>query len=406
MVRRQARRGNAALVFLIALPVLVLVLLMVLHTGQLEQSRGEVQQVADAAALAAAGTLVDDDTLRLDNGQALRDLLDRSRAEARTYARANPVLGAPTELDPNPDNREDGDIVFGMIDAPPQQPIPADLSEADHLRLINTVRVNVVRSRERNNALRLIGGQWLNGRNADLTRSATAYLDRRVLGFRPVGDQPIPVVPFALLSERGDEDSWEQQVEHRGGPDEFGYDREPYRVRYGKAGDGLHEMHVRMPGKGADDAERVNCVVLHLGARHGTDLARQIRAGLTSADLSELGGELVLGPDGKLPVKGGLHDADPEANASAQVLAAFQELCDLGTVRAWPLFHRAATEAHGQPILSGFVAARVLAVSARGGGLQLVVQPACLTSASVVTGREDGPPVPLNRYLCKIRLIN
>jgi hypothetical protein len=409
MVGRHARRGNATLVFLIVLPVLLLVLLMVLHTGQLEQSRGEVQQVADAAALAAAQTLVDEATLLHDGGAAMLPLLERSREEARRFARANPVLGDPTELDLNEKNHDDGDIVFGMVE-PPGTPFGADLAQHDQLHLINTVQINVVRSRDRQNALKLFGGHWLNGRSGDLTRSATALIDRQVAGFRQVGDRPIPVVPFALLSDLHDEDSWEQQVELGRGTDQYRYEREPYRVLHSeKEGDGLREMRVHLHGKkgdGKDDA--VNCLLLHFGAQHGTDLARQIRAGLRKDDLKEVGGELVLGPDGKLPVTGSVLGPAPDSTEFMQVVAALQELSDLGEVRVWPLFHRHATEAHGQPILSGFVAARVMAVRGGEKGLHFVLQPACLSSATVVTSgqNESAPVMPRNPYICKVRLVN
>jgi hypothetical protein len=398
--------------FLIALPMLVLVLLMALHTGQLEQSRGEVQQVADAAALAGALTLVDDATLLPDGGKAMPALLQRCRGEALRLARANPVLGSPTDLDPNHNNAEDGDIVFGLIDTPGQgQPQPADLAQLDQLRLINTVRVNAVRSRERGNPLQLIGGTWLNGRSGDLTRTATAFLDRAVIGFRQVGDRPIPLVPIALLSDLHDEASWEQQVELRKGPDNFRCEREPdYRVIFDEnQGDGLHEMLVHLHGKhGERPNHALNCLVLHLGSPSGMELARQVREGVRTADLQALGGELVLGPDNRLPVPGDLVGPAGDSAAFGQLLGALEELREQGEVRAWPLFHPHATEEHGRPILCGFVAARVMAVEAEKSSLHLVLQPACLSSASVVTrsANEDAAAPLRNPYICKVRLIN
>jgi hypothetical protein len=411
MVNRPARRGNATVVFLVALPVLVFVFLMVLHTGQLEQSRGELQQVADAAALAGAHTLVDDATLLHDGGRAMPELLQRCRAEASRLARANPVLGVPTELEPNDENAGDGDIVFGIGDSPSQgAPLVADLKQLDQLHFINTVHVTAVRSRARGNALSLLGGTWLNGRSSDLTRTATAFLDRAVIGFRQVGDRPIPLVPIALLSDRGEEYSWEQQVEMGRGSDVFRYERDPYRVIFDETrGDGLREMVVRLRGKRPDsgDGQPTNSLLLQFGTQTGTDLARQVREGLRTEDLRSLGGELVLGADNRLPVPGSILGPSPDSVAFSQVRAALQALCDLGEIRAWPLFDPHATEERDVPILCGFVAARVLAVEADRNGLKFVLQPTSMSSVCVVT--RTGPEAalsPRNPYLCRVRLVN
>ena len=79
--------------------------------------RTEMQAAADAAAGAAAGTLVDDDVLRGDPA-AMPNLLDRARAAAIDFADRNHVQGRPFPLQPNPDNDPTGDIVFGTLDTP------------------------------------------------------------------------------------------------------------------------------------------------------------------------------------------------------------------------------------------------------------------------------------------------
>lgn len=408
MTGRRSRRGNASLVFLIVLPVLVLVLLLVLRTGQLEQSRGEVQQVADAAALAAGLTLVDDTAL-LPGSEARLQLLQRGREEARRYARANPVLGTPTELNPNEANAPEGDIVFGLADSPTESnPQPADLQDPLHLSLINTVRISVVRSRARGSALNLIGGTWFNSQGGDITRIATAYLDRRVVGLRQVGEKPMPLVPLALLSAPGnpsERESWESQVEHKAGTDDFSYRLTPSYQFDSSKGDGLHEMTVRLSsGPVEGDQPGPNCLVLNLGKKTQgptSELAQQVRSGVQGSDL-------ILGPDGRLPVQGTPFGPLPGSLAFTELVGALTELRDSGEVRVWPLFDSAATASYETPIVSGFVAARVMAVgTVDQGGLRFLLQPACLASVNVVTQEAEMKHAgQLNRYICKVRLID
>jgi len=413
---RPPRRGNVALVFLVLLPALVLVVVLVLHTTQLEQARGEIQQAADAAALAAALALVDDASLRGD-ARALLSVFQRAQDEAVRYAGGNRVLGTASRLLLTADNDPEGDVVFGIADGPNQPLFPVDLNDPELLPLVNAVRVRVVRSRERGQHLPLIGGAMLNGRTSDMTRSATALLDRGVIGFRQVVAKPIPLVPIALLSDPSSDDSWEGQVEGKGKErqDKFRYEAEPYRALSDR-GDGLAEMTVHLlgqrgkGGKGGKDGPSTNGLLLHLGSGHPTELARQVRDGVVEDDLRALGGELVLGPGNRLPIPGSPDGPGENTLGFAELLLALKDLQNSGEVRAWPLFDP-LTDESGTPVVSGFVAARVMAVSPgqSGLGLKVILQPASLQSSCVVTapfGQNDDRDRPLNRYLSKVRLAN
>lgn len=403
------RRGHAALVFLVLLPALLLVLLLVFHTAQVEQARAEVQQAADASAMAAALALVDDASLQAD-GRAMLPVLHAAQEEAVRYAGRNTVMGTPNRLVLTADNAEDGDLLFGIADSPAHAAFRVDLGDSELLPLINTVRVRVVRTAERDNQVRLVGGSWLNGRAGNITRSATAILDRAVVGFRPVVDKPLPVVPLALLSDPASRDSWEWQVEKGDDrTDEFRYLTEPYRALSDR-GDGLYEMTVSLPRSDGAGGAQANCKVLCVGPEVGFGVPRQVREGIRADDLADYNRELVLGPGNRLPIPGLTSGSAMSGAAFNDLFLALKELSLTGVVRAWPLYDPSPTF-EGVPVLSGFVAARVMQVGSDGeGGLRFVLQPACLHSASVVTapvgeGDEADPAGrPQNRYVCKVRL--
>src|SRR5262249_35091380 len=135
---------------------------------------------------------------------------------------------------------------------------------------------------------------------------------------RPVFAQPVPLAPVALLSDPtgSRKQSWEFQVERRGGSDRWHHDKKKGRCVQGA--DGLYEMLVTLPlgsagspaGGNAAQAQAGgggsggNACLLQLGTGDVNDLAAQLVTGVSPAQFQQVGGQLVLGPKNQLVVPG------------------------------------------------------------------------------------------------------
>jgi hypothetical protein len=423
-VRRLPRRGSVSTIVLIAMPVLFLALALALNVARLASARTELHASADAAALAGVQALVDDRML-LHRREIMLDLINQARGEARLYALLNPALGRPVVLAPNLHNDCDGDIVLGTLHKPGDEKFfAADVDNKDnqYLHLINTVRVTARRTRERHNQVKLVAGPLLRSAAVDVVIRATATLDRDVIGFRPQGKRPMPLVPIALLSDpRGqDKKSWEFLVEKRGGSDHWRFDRDKRRFVRDAHGDGLFEMRVRLgtarqttgkkSGNGPGADPKANACLLQIGDGDIDDLARQVSFGVTRADLSGfLDGQFVLGKDNRLIVPGTPLGPRSRSHLLAHLESCLWSLQRSAEPRIWPLY--AGFSSKGMPVLVGFVAARVVDVGSEGKaeGLSFTLQPCMMSTAAAVTDatrRGTGPRSIVNPYICKVRLVD
>jgi hypothetical protein len=413
------RAGAVSIYFLLAIPVLCLAVAVALYSAQLNRARTDVHRTADAAALAAVQTLVDDRMLMSDP-QALFDLFEEARQEAQYYATENPAYGDPIELRSNQANDPEGDIVFGTFHPGRTDYVVADFGQPTHdwMRLVNAVRVTAQRSQARGTAANLNDGPLLSRTPTDIIRYSTAIMDRSVIGFRQVDHKPIPLAPFALLSDPTGEiaESWESQVEQQNGPDAWRFDRHERKCRPAADGDTIHEMVVRLRAREASgesqDGEqaqrRPNGCLLQIGTQSFSSLCQQFVAGVVSEHLAEFGGKFVLDLDNTLIVPGSPLGPQPNSAEHALLLKSLQQLQLLGEPRIWPLFSR-FDEGAGLPVVTGFVAARLTEVrSEDNGDILFVLQPCVLSLVGAITEssrRGQGEAPPINRYLCRVRLV-
>jgi Putative Flp pilus-assembly TadE/G-like len=398
------RTGAASIFLLVLLPTLLLAVVLGLFAAELVATRSALQNTADATALAAVQKLVDDRVL-LDDRSVMLRLFAHSRREANRYHAANPVQGQAPPLNPNEKNDPRGDIVFGYLNRPRGGCLtPANLQDPGNtfLPLVNTVRVKLERTQRRGTAFRLIRGPFLSRVPTDLTATATALLDRHVYGFRPVRQQPIPMVPIAIRSGKN-RGTWEAEVEQKASADQWAFDRVKHRFTSGQ--DGLPEMTVRLgTGRGRGGQEPgSNACLLQVGAQDTSTVARQVAVGIAVEDLRDCGGEFALGKDNKCIVPGCLSlppPGTPGYNALGQALEAVRQS---GEVRVWPLFVGVDPRT-AMPVVNRFVAARVVRVESDGNGrLSFLLQPAQMSTVTALTDADRG--IGENRYVCRVRLV-
>ncbi|HVS37542.1 MAG TPA: hypothetical protein VMS17_18410, partial [Gemmataceae bacterium] len=354
----------------------------------------------------AAGQLVDDRMLVGDPDFAA-DRFGSARESARVFAALNGVLGDPVVLDRNDVNDDGGDIVLGRLESPRDKVFEAgDLApfcrpKAD--LLINAVHVHAWRTRAHGASLAWRWARTLNVPSARVVADSTAMLDRDVIGFRPDGVRPIPLMPIALLSDShgSNPGSWEHLVEDGRGPDEYRFDHASGTVQPGP--DGLHEMSAAF----RDDRPPENACLLKLGVTSWPQLLQQVHRGVTAEEMGGVPqGQLVLDANDRLAVA--VFPYPVGASSNLQLLSEeLQRIQDKGEARVWPLYGE-IDAATGEAIVNGLVAARILHVEDQGSGrFELIVQPCMMSSESAVTDasrrRPDRPAG--NPYICKIRII-
>lgn len=430
------RRGGLMPLFLVMIGLLMALIALAVDGANLWSARLEMQSSVDAASLAAAARLADD-RLLANLPETMNRVVEYARAEAQTFAAQNPVGAQPLLLDPNPEQHPEGDIVFGFydpLDGVGFQPAqPQDWVEPT----LNAVRVVGQRTRERGNPIPLWFSGFQGRSQGDVAAGATAYLDRDVVGFKPLAEQTIPLMPIALLSDPAAEHeaSWEFQTVRptwtAGDPsspwplnDQYVFDHLARRfIRVGvdvDRGNRLPEMEARIPLMGAayDDVEprdEPNGCWLIISVVEENGLLRQISLGIGAEDLADLGGELILGEGDWLPLQGQEETPASPAALVRRRWAMLNEVAARGEPRIWPIYRSWQPTEEDQPAIvgvTGFVAARLIGAEVRTSPyahLYLRLEPCQMTTATAVTdpsrrGAAFGAALP-NPYIGKVRLI-
>lgn len=391
---RPSRRGTLLPGLAIAILTVGCCLALVLDKLWLDAARGELQTAAEAAALAAAGRLADDERINLTAEPQI--LTSAARELAADVASHNRCAGRPVLLNAEPG----GHLQFGSY------VLNADngLNEfVETESLPTSVRCRIVQSRELGNPVaRLFSG--LSGQSGgDAIGMAEASLTNLVVGVRPFEGGPVPALPLAIweldpTNERTD--TWVAQIEAGAGGDDWTFNSETKRVEPGS--DGLPEMVLAPmpPGGKSSDA---NFQILNVG--NGLDeeqIVLQVQTGWTIGDLADFAGELRF--DGN----------PPTIECSAQVYDPTLEalLHAIGQKRIVPLYelHQGSGGDIGEVTLSRLVAVRVLAVDASSGVPQITVQPTVVATRTALLSNETLTPEDAaelgNSYVYKISLTN
>jgi Flp pilus assembly protein TadG len=375
------RRGSVVLLCAFFLVVLMAMVGFAVDVGYLNLARTQLQRTADAAALAAAAELLDDDLLR-----GLPDLSDNmaaARQKAIEYAALNPVTGAAPQLDPNTSNDPDGDVVFGRLYDPSDLSEPLSFLQPD---TYNTVLVRVRRTSVRNGAVPLFFARVLGFNEVDEQAEAAATLDDRVIGFR--------VTPntgnAGLLPIAADISAW-STVLAGVGPDNWSYDSSSGTVSAGP--DGIPEL-VLFPDSGNGNGNGQgnggsggivpgNFGTVDVGSPNNSTavLEQQILNGISDQDLQWYGGSLDIDPaTGHLPLNG-------DTGVSAGIQDAVQSI--VGQPRSIPLYDQVAGQGNGATFyVVGFAGVRVVDVDLTGAlaNKHITIQPALVVDDAAKTG--------------------
>lgn len=420
---RSNRRGFSSGLLIATCVFLAGFIALGLNTARLLCVRAELYAACEAAALAGAAELMDENEIfgKPEN----RDDILMAREAARLAGLRNFVDGREFRLDPNHSNVPTGHVVVGNVE--PLGPVGMPLGippDVDNPGAVNTLRVTGRLSQNTFNKISL----WLGGltgvTTADPACAVQATLDQRVVGFRPERGVKVPVVP--LIAEY---QAWLDQSKvtpAAGINDNFGFDPISGQVTTGP--DGIPELvFVCGPPQAAsatmdeqadaadsttegadkestDDEASVPpqgepgwCVVPDLFNELNIDYAWPVRCreGLSRGDLSAYGGEFVLyGPTLTMAV---LPTMPGEL--------AYGLMYIIGSTRAWPLADEVSTSSEIPSCqVVGFAAGRIMTVrrtpDTQNTTWEIVVQPTTLVSSQAVTGSA----APRNPWIGKLEL--
>ena len=378
------RPGAISVITLIAVPILLLLVGLVVYVGLLRGAKTEAQTGADAAALAAARALATDALLTNNLALAQQRVADAQR-DAVALARANFAVGKPLRLDLNPTNDADGDVVLGRLVHPTHEAFDPAGTDPRHWvgSHLNAVQVTVRGAQVR----APLGGP---GVDREVAARAVGILDFRLVGFHPNDDLPISLMPIAVYTDHTGDSlaGWDHHT--RGAAPDL---------------DSIPKVTVVIGNRGTT-AAAVPAVFLRIGVADflpGT--VEQIRAGIGRKQFpGGFGDGFVLGDDNILKMPGS-PDCPADGDSRAILDKTLADVAAAGVPRIWPLF--SAADHHGQVQVSGWMAARIVAVGrAEGGGIALTLQPAVVHLPAAVTEYRADPPAfwVNNRTVCRVRL--
>ncbi len=377
------RRGSLLPAIAVAILVAGGAVAFVLDQLWLSLAQRELQTAANAAALAAGQEMANDELLRLDYDTSAR--ADAIREVAYDVATSNPAAGKKVAVDTEPHQ----DVRFGR---PVMDPLTGQVTfiETDHAP--SSVIVNAHCNRQNGNAVSLFMPYLTGQPTGDVSAFAEASVSNRISAVRPLQHSNVPAWPIAILeSDGGDNDDWATTVELREGPDDWSWNRDLQQLS--NTSDGIPEMILRTGTREVSG----NVCIADIGTDlHDYRLRKQFRNGWSWENLQDFDSELSF-------EQGAL-----ELSASADFFGMpYEELKkQIGQTRIVLLYERldAFDPVKTHTIkATRFVAVRLLEVRSTGDEIELVVQPAIVTTRTAVLC-ESQFEIPRNPYIYRLAL--
>jgi len=387
------RRGAIAVLAAVMLIVVFAMVAFAVDIGCLLLARSEAQRCADAAAMAAAWELVNDD---YHQGE-FDDNHDAARLRAIQYAQLNAVGQLTPNLDANWTNHADGDIVMGRLTNPSD---PSSQLLFGNSGTYNAVRVTVRRTEQQNGEVPFFFAKILGIHSASITAEATAAFMDGVSGFRVTETSgKSSLMPFVIH-----EDTWNDYQANPGNfSDEFSYHSSTDTVNCGA--DGVPEIrmfaqgapggsgngngngngHGNGNGNGGGQTAPGNFGTVDIGNSNNAapDLWRQIREGPSKDDLAHHGGELALDPATKTTVLNG------DTGMTASMKAALEDI--VGQPRTIMLYRSISGSGNNaQYTITGFVGVTVVDFALTGSDKYILIQPTSVVDRTAISTDVQG----------------
>jgi Flp pilus assembly protein TadG len=360
------RRGVILLLTAIMLVFMVGLLALAIDVGYLELAKAQLQEAADAAALAATAELIDDNALT--GVSNMSGEINNARSMAVQYGAANPVCRSVPTVDSNPSNNAAGDVVIGYLSNPSDRMQSLDFSDPNQA---NAVQVTVQRTTAENGEVKLFFARIFGSSTYAVRATATAAMVNGFSGFEtPANRSNLEILPFAV-----DQQTWGAMLAG-GGTDNWTWNTDT--KSYSSGSDGIREVNLFPQGTGSPG----NRGTVDIGSSNNStaDIARQIVYGINASDMAALGKPLALNSQGVLNLNG-------DTGISAGVK---DELASIrGLPRIIPIFNNVAGPGNNATYtIVGFAGVRIMDVGLTGAmsGKHVTIQPANITTGGGIAG--------------------
>jgi hypothetical protein len=344
---RRGRPGNTLILALLFLTGMLAMLAFAVDIGYLNVVRTDLQRTADAASMAAAWELIDEDVL-LGN-TSTSGMLSTARSVASNYAYSNRVGSRTVAL-------AQQDVEFGYM---------ANLNDPNAVLILqnpsayNAVHVRVRRTADQNGTVPFFFAKVLGFTSMGVEANATAALVTSFSGFQaPASGENLDILPFAL-----DEQTW-QALTAGSTTDEHSWN--PTTKTISNGSDGIREVNLYPQGTGSPG----NRGTVDIGSSNNStnDIARQIVHGVSPSDLAHHGGKLELDANGQLQLNG-------DTGISAGVKDELASI--MGQPRIIPIFRTVVGPGNNAMYtIVSFTGVRIMSVRLTGSNKEVIIQPA------------------------------
>ena len=381
------RRGTLLPAIAFSLLVVAAASALVMNKLWIDAAEVELQSVAEASALAAAGNYLGDDLLK--PGFDADAAVDQAKQRAAEVAASNLVGGQPVSLTITGD---DTDVVFGRR-------VDNGIDPETVFLLTNVnpsvVEVRASRSRDLGNPINLFYPGVTKRAHADATMIVEVTFDNRIDHFVAAPARPIPAFPFAILANDPlgkRTDTWANMIEAGQGADEYAYNEVTHEVV--KQADGIPEMILKSVPLKSDPLEGNVQLLDFNNDLNDQKIIQQIHNGLTQLDMQPWNNRLQAHQEIEMT---GLGNITTPIQFALESQIGQQKLCLLYN-------QVSAMDVPGWTSLTceGVVAIRILKVIPESGEVAtVIIQPTVLTTKSAVLAQffdetADYPDLPPN----------
>jgi Flp pilus assembly protein TadG len=366
------RRGSAAVLFALLIPVFIGFVAFGTDVAVLAVARDQLSTTADAAALAGAQQLADEN--RVQGATNLTPEITAANLQAAAIGQANNVLGQAAIIVQNSSNTSGvGDILVGYLN--PNNPSATLDSSAASTPLYNSVQVTANRNSSHGGVVPSFFSQLFgfHGSSVSVTSTATAQ-NYSIAGFQAVNNLSANLLPIVL-----DVTTYQDMLAGAGvSTDQYTYNASTNTVTNGP--DGVYESLLYPVGSGSPG----NWGTIKVGVTNNSTsiLNSQILNGINPSQLATFpNGVIQLDPTLSPPSI--TFDGNP--GISAGIKSALESI--IGNPVTIPIYDiNGGNGSNAWYRVIQFAGVRIMSVNFQGNPKYVIIQPALVNDRTAIAG--------------------
>jgi Flp pilus assembly protein TadG len=371
----RGRRGAAAMVFALLLPVLVGFIALSVDTSIIAAARSQLSTAADAAALAGAQQLANE--YRVRGVTDMSSQITTANDSAIAFAAKNKVFNQPVSLVAGTIWTNSGDIQVGYLD--PNNPHSSLVTTPALAPTFNSVQVTARRDTSRGGQIPTFFSSLMGFRGGSLNVPSTATVTNYTIsGYKNVNGLNAKLLPIVL-----DVTTYNAMMAGVGtttgaATDQYSYD--PVNKTVSNGPDGVAESVLYPVASGNPG----NWGTVKVGVSNNSTsvLAAQIQYGITPSQLATF-------PNGTIALDTTLTPPSITFGGNPGISAGIKSALDaiIGNPVAIPIYDQSGGNGNNAWYrVIAFASVRVMAVNFQGNPKYVVVQPALLTDPTAIKG--------------------